>query len=70
MNIETVEDAMAAAEKEHKKLVSNNKTINKKDTKDTKETKDNLPLWFDKNIEKQDISKEEQEELDKLLKDF
>ena len=67
MNIETVEDAMAAAEKEHKKLISNNKSNNKKDQK---EIKDNLPLWFEKNIEKQDITKEEQEELDKLLKDF
>lgn len=29
-----------------------------------------LPDWYNKNIDKQEISKEEQEELDNLLKDF
>ena len=32
--------------------------------------KEELPSWFEKNIEKQDISPEEQQELDKLLKEF
>ena len=35
-----------------------------------KEKKEELPAWFEKNIEKQEISQEEQEELDNLLKDF
>jgi hypothetical protein len=29
-----------------------------------------LPSWFDKNIEKKEISAEEQKELDDILKDF
>ncbi len=70
LNIETVEDAMAVAEKEHKKIKklmekSNTKVENKESSK-----KEELPSWFEKNIEKQDISKEEQEELDNLIKEF
>lgn len=34
------------------------------------QTKEQLPDWFDKNIEKQEISKEEQQEFDELLKSF
>ena len=71
LNIETVEDAMAVAEKEHKKikkLVDKNKTT-VTSSKNNKE-KEELPSWFEENIEKQEISPEEQEELDKLLKDF
>ena len=70
MNIETVEDAMAIAEKEHKKLkkLLEKNSSAKGVSKD--KTKENLPLWFDEEIGKQEISKEEQEELDRLLKDF
>ena len=70
LNIETVEDAMAIAEKEHKKnkkmmeKVTSSKVVNKK------EKEDDLPPWFEKNIEKQEISKEEQEEFDNLIKNF
>lgn len=70
MNIETVEDAMRVAEKEHKKI---KKMLEKNTTKvlPRKESvKEELPSWFEKNIDKQEISKEEQEELDNLLKDF
>ena len=66
-NVETVEDAMAVAVKEHKNLMkkpSTNKVSNKK------EEPMELPSWFDKNIEKKDISAEEQKELDNILKDF
>lgn len=64
LNIETVEDAMEVCKSEqHKKL--------KKKEDDKKENKsDNLPGWFEKDIEKQEITEEEQEELDRLLKDF
>lgn len=69
MNIETVEDAMKVAEKEHRKIKklmekdNNGKTYTK-----AKSVKEEVPSWFEKNIDKKEISKEEQEELDNLLK--
>lgn len=68
LHIETVEDAMRVAEKEHKKI---KKLMEKPNTKyNSNNKKEELPSWFEKNIDKQEISKEEQEELDKLLKEF
>lgn len=62
LGIETVEEAMNACKKEHKKLVKvEQKTYNKV----SKELA--VPEWFDKKIEKQEVSIEEQEELKKLL---
>lgn len=70
MNIETVEDAMKIAEKEHKKIKKMmEKTTSKTQSKTTK-VKEELPSWFEKDIDKKEITKEEQEELDNLLKDF
>ena len=71
LNIETVEEAMAAAEKEHKKIkkLMERNTVSKTNNK-VKENKEELPAWFEKNIEKQEITEEEQKELDNLLKDF
>ena len=52
-NIETVEDAMAIAEKEHKRIKrlmtkdTSSKTTNKNNV-----TEEQLPIWFGKNIEK------------------
>ena len=68
LKVETVEDAMRLTEKEHKKI---KKMIEKKD-KTTKYYKpktkeETIPAWFDKEPEKEDISKEEQEELDTLI---
>ncbi len=60
-NLKTAEDAMAFAEKEHKKLT-------KKSSPSKKEVK--VPVWFDKDIEKKNISNEEEEELKELLKEF
>ncbi len=68
LNIETVEEAMEITEKEHKKLkrlIENKVQKEKPAKKDTK-----LPLWFNKEIEKDEITKEEQEEMDKLLADL
>ena len=71
LNIETVEDAMAIAEKEHKKNKKlMEKTATGKTNSKNKETDGPLPPWFEKNIEKQEISKEEQEEFDNLIKNF
>ncbi len=68
LNIETVDEAMRISEKEHKrlkkKLQSNTKTTQKK------QTKEQLPVWFDKNIDKEDITEEEKQELDDLLKEY
>lgn len=71
LNIETVEDAMAVAEKEHKKIKKMmEKTTTSKTSGKPKEKDEQLPSWFEKSIEKQEMSEEEQEELDNLLKNF
>ena len=72
LNVETVEEAMTVAEKEYKK---SKKLQEKQNTNSQKTTKnitkvENDPFWMDQTIEKQEISKEEQEELDNLLKNF
>ena len=64
LNIKTVEEAINIAQKEHKKY---NKSKNGKVSKKEEVT---IPSWFDKKIEKEDISIEEKEELDELLKEF
>lgn len=65
LNIETVDDAMRLAEKEHKKY---RKTTTSTKVKVLKEEK--IPDWFDKKIEKQTASKEEQTAMQDLLKDY
>ena len=61
-DVETAEEAMELAIKENnkynKKLPTNKKSNNDK------------PVWFNEDISKEEISKEEQEELEDLLKDF
>lgn len=71
LNIETVEDAMRTAEKEHKKIKKMmEKTQTPKQQVKVNKTKEELPSWFGEELEKKEITKEEQEELDSLLKDF
>ena len=71
LNIETAEAAMRTAQKEHKNI---KKKLNKeKDVpanKNYKPKEEVLPSWFDKKIENKELSKEEEEELDNLLKEF
>ena len=70
MNIETVEDAMHVAEKEHKKIqkmISENKNKTYKSTKSTTET---LPAWFGKELEKKEINEDEKKELDNIINNF
>ena len=51
---------MEFAEKEHKKK-----------TKGTKvKTAEKTPVWFNKEIEKEEVSEEEKRELEELLKEF
>lgn len=62
LGIETVEEAMNTAEKEHKKRkkkVIKNENINVK-----------TPDWFDKNITKNSISSDEENQLEELLKEY
>lgn len=68
LNIETVEEAMRTSEKEHKRLKKKLEIKTKQPMK-TK-TKEEVPVWFDKNIDKEDISEQEKKELEELLKEF
>ena len=62
LGIETVEEAMSTAEKEHKKRIKKlikNENINVK-----------TPDWFGKNITKNSISSDEENQLEELLKEY
>ncbi|MFI3260330.1 MAG: DnaD domain protein [bacterium] len=59
-DLKTAKDAMEFAEKEHKSYQKNVSV--KKDVK--------KPVWFNDTIEKKDVTKEEEEELKELLKEF
>ena len=69
LKVETVVDAMEVCKKEHKKFKRTvfKKDISKLNTEPTKKDIENLPLWFDKKIEKDE---ENLIELDNLLKEF
>lgn len=61
LNIETAEDAMEQALKESKKKTKTT-SYKKKETV--------LPEWFNKDVQKQEITTEEEEKMKDLLKDF
>ncbi len=58
--VETASEAMNFAEKEHKKKNKGTKT----------KTIEKTPVWFNKEIEKEEVSEEEKRELEELLKEF
>ena len=62
LNIETVKEAMEICRKEHKKVQKSVQTTTKKEI-----TKQELPKWFDKEIEKDENNIKELEE---ILQDF
>ena len=64
LKIETVEEAMRLAEKEHKKY---NKKEEKKVVRFSGES---IPEWFDKKIEKKEVKIEEKNEIENLLKEY
>lgn len=66
LNVETVEEAMKAAEKEYKKESRN--TQNKSLPKVINDEK--LPEWFNKNIKKEKISEADEKSLKEMLKEF
>lgn len=65
LEIETVEEAMRTAEKEHKKY---KKTSPIKKTKALKEEK--IPEWFDKEIKKQEVTEAQKTEMEMMLKEY
>lgn len=66
LNIETVEEAMKAAEKEYKKYKKQDD--GKLIAKTIKE--EALPEWFNQNIKKEEISEEDEKSLKDMLKEF
>ena len=66
LNIETVDDAMRVAEKEHKKYKKNK--IQPIKTKHLKQ--EQIPEWFNKEIKKNEVTKEEVDEMQNLLKEY
>lgn len=72
LNIETVEEAMRISEKEHKKLKKQfeNKENNTKVIKSFSKKEEQLPDWFNKELKNEEMSEEEKEELDSILKSF
>lgn len=64
LNIETALKAMQTAEKEHKK--NKTKVFNKVTTK----TEAPTPIWFNTKQEKVEVTEEEKEELETMLKEF
>ena len=67
LNIETVEEAMKISEKDYKKMHSKDKV-----TKKVVSVKDdnNLPVWLDKKNDIEEVTQDEEEELDKILKEL
>ena len=64
LKIDTVEEAMKVAEKEHKKY-----NRNKAQVKVHNKKEEHIPEWFDKEIKKTE-DKELQAEMDELLKEY
>ena len=66
LNIETVEEAMKLTEKEYKKM---KKIAAKNETKPKtkQEKKEILPDWFDQEQQSEQVTKEEEEEWNKIL---
>lgn len=68
LNIETVEEAMHISEKEHRKI---KKMMLKGQSKGRSNSKqEHLPAWFDQDIKSEETTKEEQAELEDILKEF
>lgn len=71
LNVETVEEAMKITEKEHKKLKkmmtkSSKEPVVKHPVKETKE----VPIWFNQDLEKEDLSEQDALEIDKILEEL
>lgn len=68
LNVETVEEAMRVSEKEHKKLKKQFEQKNAPSKQVIRKVKEEtLPDWFDKNLENEEMTEEEQRELEQIL---
>lgn len=68
LNIETVEEAMDISEKEHKKIKRLlEKEKPKEQGKKEHKEKPNLPVWFDKELDKTEATEEDVKEMDEIL---
>lgn len=65
LKIETVEEAMHTAEKEHKKYKKNTQVKTQKTIKDER-----IPEWFDKEIKKNEVTQEQKTEMEDMLKEY
>ncbi len=65
MGIDTVEEAMKLAEKEHKKYNKNSRNV----VKSKMVREERIPEWFDKKITK-NVDSDKQREMDDLLKEY
>ncbi len=65
LKIETVDEGMQACEKEHKKY---RKTVSYKNIETSREIK--VPEWFDKEISKKEVTEEEKNTIEELLKEY
>lgn len=72
LNIETVEDAMRITEKEHKKLKRLMKTPTTKQAppKSLKEETKDIPAWFNQNLSQEEMTREDEDELNKILEEL
>lgn len=68
LNIETVEEAMRITEKEHKKMKKMMDSKKKSPTKTKKE--EVLPAWFNKELEKEETTDEEELEFEQILEEL
>lgn len=68
LKIETVEEAVAIAEKEHRRIKKMQESKNKSKSLPNKSEK--LPSWFDKEVDASELTSEEQEEIDNMMKEF
>lgn len=69
LHIETVEEALSLTEKEYKKYKKNTEE-KVRVTPVNKGVKEAIPVWFDKEIESVSASSEEEDEMNKLLKEM
>ncbi len=70
LNIETVEDAMRLSEKEHKRMKKKLEANKKTKPVEPKQKEAPVPDWFNKELDTVGISKEEQKELDDIIKNI
>ena len=66
LKIETADEAMKAAEKEHKK--NKTKVTSVKEKKKTSEPE--TPIWFNKTTDAEEINESDLKELESMLKEF